>query len=56
MLTSYQYPAVLADLQRRAGNLEQMECQRKLAIQLAPTSAIQQALKRRLRAPGFASD
>lgn len=49
LLTSYHYPAVLADLHRRAGNLELMERQRKLAIESAPTPAIQEALKRRLR-------
>ena len=51
LLASYHYPAVLADLHRRAGNLEQMECQRKLAIESAPTPAIQEALKRRLHGP-----
>lgn len=49
LLASYHYPAVLADLHRRTGNLEQMECQRRLAIESAPTVAIQEVLKRRLQ-------
>ena len=49
LLASYHYPAVLADLHRRAGNLEQVECQRKLAIELAPTPAVKEVLKRRLQ-------
>jgi RNA polymerase sigma-70 factor (ECF subfamily) len=46
---SYMWVAVLADLQRRCGNTEQATHYRETAINLAPTTAIKDLLKRRLK-------
>ena len=46
---SYMWVAVLADLHRRCGNVEQAGHYREIAIDLAPTSAVRNLLMRRLQ-------
>ncbi len=50
---SYQWAAVLADLHRRCGNTETAERYRDVAVESAPTAAVKELLRRRLR-PGTA--
>jgi RNA polymerase sigma-70 factor (ECF subfamily) len=45
---SYQWSAVLSDLNRRAGKLDLATRYRELALDAAPTSAIEALLRRRL--------
>lgn len=47
---SYQWSAVLADLHRRAGNVDAADRYRKLAVESAPSEAIRNLLRRRLLA------
>ncbi len=46
---SYMWVAVLADLHRRCGNVEQAGHYREIAFNLAPTSAVSEMLMRRLQ-------
>lgn len=46
---SYMWVAVLADLHRRCGNVEQAGHYRGIAVNLAPTSAVRDMLMRRLQ-------
>ena len=48
---SYLWAAVLADLHRRCGNEQVAQRYRESALQSAPSAAVKEVLKRRLRAP-----
>jgi RNA polymerase sigma-70 factor (ECF subfamily) len=48
---SYLWNAVLADLHRRSGHLENARQHRERALELAPTGAVRELVRRRLRAP-----
>jgi len=48
LINSYQYQAVISDLNRRSGNHNQANDSADLAIKLAPTPAIKHSLKLRL--------
>jgi RNA polymerase sigma-70 factor (ECF subfamily) len=50
----YQWSAVLADLHRRAGHDEVARRHRDVAIASAPTEAVRDLLRRRLRSIGEA--
>lgn len=45
---SYQWAAVLSDLHRRCGDLAEATRHREVALELAPTEAVRELLKRRL--------
>lgn len=51
LLGSYLWDAVLADLHRRAGNLEIARQHRERALGSAPTKAVRELLRRRLAVP-----
>lgn len=49
LVGSYLWAAVLADLHRRSGNARRAQSYRKAALDAAPTSAVKELLRRRLR-------
>jgi len=51
LVRSYLWDAVLADLHRRAGNLESARQHRERALGSAPTEAVRELLRRRLAVP-----
>ena len=49
LVGSYMWSAVLADLHRRCGHVEAAQRYRDIAVKSAPTHAVEQLLRRRLR-------